>query len=304
MGKAGVGGASGVPPFFLFPFWAFRSAPSGKVRSWGAPRETSRAVGLGRGASLPFLRWLRTLGRVVVGGSPLGGFWGSALGAWGFWPFSLSARPFSLLFGRKARSIRRRFGCSSANYRRLNGVALVALSSQSSPFRRLLRPGPFPSSYTRVGARPSSSPLRRAKVPDPRNFAASPCESWPGPPNFTASPWKSPPGRPVFHFAVRKSTTPPGFPTSPWRSSPLRRGKVRQTTRFSTSPCESPPGHPVFHFAVRKSTSPPGFPLRHGELPQFALVKPPRGVSIPTGPPGATAAPSRVNFRQIPAPGV
>ena len=278
MGKAGVGGASGVPPFFLFPFWAFRSAPSGKVRSWGAPRETSRAVGLGRGASLPFLRWLRTLGRVVVGGSPLGGFWGSALGAWGFWPFSLSARPFSLLFSRKARSFRRRFGCRSANYRRRNGVALVALSSQSSPFRRLLRPGPFPSSYTRVGARLPSSPLRRAKVPGPRNFAASPCESWPGPPNFAASPWKSPPGRPVFHFAVRKST--------------------------STSPCESPPGHPVFRFAVRKSISPPGFPLRHGELPQFALVKPPRGVSIPAGPPGATAAPSRVNFRQIPAPGV
>ena len=243
MGKAGVGGASGVPPFFLFPFWAFRSAPSGKVRSWGAPRETSRAVGLGRGASLPFLRWLRTLGRVVVGGSPLGGFWGSALGAWGFWPFSLSARPFSLLFGRKARSFRRRFGCRSANYRRRNGVALVALSSQSSPFRRLLRPGPFPSSYTRVGARLPSSPLRRAKVPGPRKFAASPCESRPGP-----------------------------------RTSPLRLGKVHLAARFFTSPCESPPARPSFplrrgevlRFAVEKSAKPPCFPLRRAKVHQPA----------------------------------
>ena len=215
MGKAGVRGASGVPPFFLFPFWAFRSAPSGKVRSWGAPRETSRAVGLGRGASLPFLRWLRTLGRVVVGGSPLGGFGGAALGAWGFWPFSLSARPFSLLFGRKARSIRRRFGCRSANYRRLNGVALVALSSQSSPFRRLLRPGAFPSSYTRVGARAPSSPLRRAKVGPATELRRFAVRKSARPPNFAPSPWKSPPGHPVFPFAMRKPTSPPGFPTSP-----------------------------------------------------------------------------------------
>ena len=193
----------------------------------------------GAGASLPFLRWLRTLGRVVVGGSPFGGFGGSALGAWGFWPFSLSARPFSLLFGRKARSIRRRFGCSSANYRRLNGVALVALSSQSSPFRRLLRPGAFPSSYTRVRAWPPSSPLRRAKV---------------GP---------APELRP---FAVEKSTWPPGFP--------LRHAKAHQPSRlshfavekFTASPLKSPPDHPVFHFAVEKSARPPGFSLRRAKI--------------------------------------
>ena len=198
---------------------------------------------------MPFLRWLRTLGRVVVGGSPLGGFGGAALRAWGFWPFSLSARPFSLLFGRKARSIRRRFGCSSANYRRLNGVTLVALSSQSSPFRRLLRPGAFPSSYTRVGARPPSSPLRRAKVPGPRTsplrrgkvhlatrFSTSPCESPPARPAFPLR------RREVRRFAVEKSARSPGFP--------LRHAKVRLTARFFASPCESPLARPVFHFVT------------------------------------------------------
>ena len=271
MGKAGVGGASGVPPFFLFPFWAFRSAPSGKVRSWGAPRETSRAVGLGRGASLPFLRWLRTLGRVVVGGAPWGalgvGFGGFGLLA--FFPFGTAIfapfRPKSQVFPASFLIL---FGELPATKRRRPRRPFVTKFAVSSPFAAwafsfLL--------YARRGSAPqfAASPC---ESPGPRNFAASPCESRPGPPpNFAASPWKSPPGRPVFHFAVRKSTTPPGFPTSPWRSSPLRRGKVRQTTRFSTSPCESPPARPVFRFAVVKSTRLPGFsasPCR-----RFAVAK-------------------------------
>ena len=141
---------------------------------------------------------------------------------------------------------------------------------------------------------------RRGSAPQ---FAASPCES-PRPPKlrrFAVRKLARPPE--LRRFAVEKSTWPPGFS--------LRRAKVHHPARlshfavgkFSASPWKSPPNHPVFHFAVRKSTSPPGFPLRHRELPQFALVKPPRGGSIPAGPPGATAAPSRVNFRQIPAPG-
>ena len=44
---------------FSFPFRAFRSAPGGKVRSLGAPREPSRAGGLGRGRRGGRLRWRR-----------------------------------------------------------------------------------------------------------------------------------------------------------------------------------------------------------------------------------------------------
>ena len=243
LGKAGVLGSWGLSSF-PFPFGAFRSAPERKGSVVGGTQRDLSSGRTGAGCLVALFALAAHVGSSSRWGSPLGGFWGSALGAWGFWPFSLSARPFSLLFGRKARSKRRRFGCRSANYRRLNGVALVALSSQSSPFRRLLRPGAFPSSYTRVGARPPSSPLRRAKVPGPPNFAASPCESRPGPPKLR-------------RFAVEKSTWLPGFS--------LRHAKVHPATRFfhfamekfSASPWKSPPNHPVFRFAVKKFANSP-----------------------------------------------
>ncbi len=48
------------PGFLLsFSFRAFRSAPGGKVRSLGAPREPSRAGGLGRGRRGGRSRWRR-----------------------------------------------------------------------------------------------------------------------------------------------------------------------------------------------------------------------------------------------------
>ena len=50
---------SGFLLSFSFPFRAFRSAPGGKVRSLGAPREPSRAGGLGRGRRGGRLRWRR-----------------------------------------------------------------------------------------------------------------------------------------------------------------------------------------------------------------------------------------------------
>ena len=264
MGKAGVGGASGVPPFFLFPFWAFRSAPSGKVRSWGAPRETSRAVGLGRGASLPFLRWLRTLGRVVVGGEPLGGLLGVGFGGFGllaFFPFGTAIfapfRPksqvfpatFRLPFGElpttKLRRPRRpfvtKFAVSSPFaawafsfllYARRGSAPQFAASPCESP-----RPPKLPRFAVRKLARPPrTSPLRRGKVHLAARFFTSPCESPPPRPAFPLRRGE------VLRFAVEKSAKPPGFP--------LRRAKVHQSARFFASPCESPPAHPVFHFAT------------------------------------------------------
>ena len=50
---------SGFLLSFSFPFRAFRSAPSGKGRSLGAPREPSRAGGLGRGRRGGRSRWRR-----------------------------------------------------------------------------------------------------------------------------------------------------------------------------------------------------------------------------------------------------
>ena len=50
---------SGFLLSFSFPFRAFRSAPGGKVRSLGAPREPSRAGGLGRSRRGGRSRWRR-----------------------------------------------------------------------------------------------------------------------------------------------------------------------------------------------------------------------------------------------------
>ena len=239
MGKAGVDGASGVPPFLLFPFGAFRSAPSGKGRSLGAPRETSREVGLGRsrqfspnraggaGAGAGHGRW---------GEQPLGGR-GGGRGGRGLSAFSLSARPVSLFSAPKSRSFRRRNGVLSANYRRLNGDRFVALSSQSSPFRRLFRPGAFPTAYTRVGGffgGRDASPLCRAKVPKPplRRFALA---------KFSASPCESP-RPPLRRFALAKFSASPC--ESPW-------------PHFAASPRKSTLNHPVFRFAVANFRSSP-----------------------------------------------
>ena len=246
-GKSGVGGASGVPPFLFplgFPLGAKRkgSVVGGTQRAF-----SSRLAGAGSPgfAKTRWLRggggWSRSLGGGLgprsCGGRPLGGCRGG-LGA-----FSLSARPFSLVFPRKARSFRRRLRVFPANYRRLNGDEPVALSSQSSPFRRLLPAPPpagrFSSAYTRVGA-----------------FA----------PSLGRRPWPRP--ATLRRFAARKF---PALPASPLRPGEVRRFAVRksdQTTRLSTSPlrpAKVPPKHPVFRFATS--------PLRPGEVSHFALAK-------------------------------
>ena len=57
--KPGAGAAWGFLLSFSFPFRAFRSAPGGKVRSLGAPREPSRVGRLGRSRRSGRSRWRR-----------------------------------------------------------------------------------------------------------------------------------------------------------------------------------------------------------------------------------------------------
>ena len=228
MGKAGVGGASGVPPFLLFPFGAFRSAPSGKGRSLGAPREPSRAGGLGRGRQVSPSR-----AGCAGAGAGRGRFGGRPFGAAGGCRGGGAFRPFPLRHG-QFRSFRPEKpglnGDVSASFRRTTGDQTA---TASSPFRHKVRRfvafcgrGLFLPYNARRGpgrgpfAPPpgaATSPLRRGEV---RRFAVRKSPARP----FTASPWRSP-------------TKPPGFPTSPWRSSPLRRAKVHHPARFFASPC-------------------------------------------------------------------
>ena len=181
--------------------------------------------------------------------------WGAAFGGRGGLPrglgaFSLSARPFSLVFPRKARSFRRRLRVFQANYRRLNGDEPVALSSQSSPFRRLL-PAPWPA----PAGRPFFFRLYARRGFCPPAWGAAP---GPGRPKFAASPCESPRPGSLRRFATRKFPAP----TSPLRPGKVRRFAVRkshQTTRLSASPLrpgEVPPNDPAFplrRFALAKS---------------------------------------------------
>ena len=217
---------------------------------------------------MPFLRWLRTLGRVVVGGALVGLVGGAALGLGAFGLFPFGTTSFAL-FGPKSQvfpaTFRLQFGELPATKRRQVRRPFVTKFAVPSPFaawgfsfllyaRRGWGAPTSPLRRAKLCA-PETTPLRRAKVPRRPNFAASPCESPAKPLGFRASPWKSPPNRPVFHFAVRKSTGSPRFS--------LRRGKVDPAAR-------------LFRFAMP--------PLRRGEG---------RGPPISRLPLEETAAPCR-----------
>ena len=204
----------------LFPFGAFHSAPSGKVRSLGAPREPSRAGGLGRsrqgqpvtlvarGQEPGHGRW--GVGRAGAGraGRRRGAAGGRRRGGLGPFPFGTAS---FALFGPEVQVVsatkRRSFGELKATKRRQVRRRFVT----SSPFRRLFGPGSFSSAlYARRGfSRPGFSALLRES--------------------------------PLRRFVPQKSCGPVGFPlrrraASPWRSSAVRRAKVRQPGRFSVSP--------------------------------------------------------------------
>ena len=189
MGKAGVGGASGVPPFLLFPFGAFRSAPSGKGRSLGAPREPSRAGGLGRGRQV-------SPSRAGCAGA------GACRG------------PFRLRFGELPATKRRRL--------RRPFVTKFAVSSPFAAggfFFLITREGALAGGFCPqrpgAGAAPTS-PLCRGEVrhfavrkSPARHFAALPWRSPTKPPGFPTSPWQSSPlCSAKVHQATRFFTSP------------------------------------------------------------------------------------------------
>lgn len=150
---------------------------------------------------MPFLRWLRTLGRVVVGGAPWGalgvGFGGFGLLA--FFPFGTAS---FALFGAEVQVVsatkRRSFGELPATKRRQVRRPFVTKFVVSSPFAA------WGFSFRLYARRGWAPPLRR----------------------FAARKSTSPKLR---RFAARKS---PAAPTSL-----LRRVKVHQPARFFASPC-------------------------------------------------------------------
>ena len=275
-GGRGIGGSS-------FPFRSFRSAPSGKGRSLGAPREPSRAGGLGRVAGFRRVA-LAARGRgpvavvggaawgprgLVVGGAAFGGPRGPPAGGLGPFPFGTAS---FALFGPKSQVFPATFAGLSgelpASKRRRPRRPFVTKFAVSSPFAA----GAFSFLITREGALAGallpparsrhfatspwkSSPLRRAKVPGPalHRFAVEKSDqttrlSHFALAKFTASPRKSPPPRPVFRFAVLKSTRPPGFRASPWRS-PTKPPGFRASSRRSSPLRRGKVHHPTRFFA-------------------------------------------------------
>lgn len=274
-GGRGIGGSS-----FPFPFWAFRSAPSGKGRSLRAPRSLLEQAGWGGVARFRQTRWLRAGGgwsRSLGGGAafrPWGACrWGSA-SAWGlsaFFPFGTAIfapfPPKSQVFPATFAGLS---GELPATKRRRACRPFVTKFAVSSPFAGPLPADRFSSAYN----------ARRGFLPPP--WAPTPAQ--------------------LRRFAVRKS---PARPASPCESSPalatspLRPGEVQRfaLAKFSALPWRSPtrpPGFPLCRFALAKfsastresPTKLPGFPLRHfaaspwrsfalcpGEVRRFAVKK-------------------------------
>ena len=255
--KAGVGGASGFPPF-LFPL----GFPLGAKRKGSVVRGTQRAFSsrlAGAGspgfAKTRWLRegggWSRSLG-AALGPRSCGGGLGAAGPPAGSGPFPFRHGHFRSFSPEKPGHS----GDVCGSFRRTTGDQTATSLSpfrQSSPFRHLCRPpgqplpaGRFSSAYTRVGVLPPA-------------WGAAP---GPGRPNFAASPCESPRPGPLRRFAARKFPAP----TSPLRPGKVRRFAVRkshQTTRlfrFAASPWRSPTKLPGFTASPCRRSA-----LRRGE---------------------------------------
>ena len=108
--KAAVRVSSGVPPF-LFPFGLSARRRAERFGRWGAPREPSRAGGLGRGRRGGRLRWRRK-NREPVAVVGRGRRWAAGVRAAGFSPagnasFALAGQKSKPQNGEQKKTFRR-----------------------------------------------------------------------------------------------------------------------------------------------------------------------------------------------------
>ena len=188
---------------FPFPFRASRRAPGGKVRSWWAPREPSRAGGLGRVAGVRLARWRRAnRGPVtVIGVATRGRRFSDSRG----FPrrrvsFALFARKSKLTNSVVFASFLIRRG-PHALYRMsvFRPRAAALFSRRRGSF--LPRRGLFP------GRRPGPAPGARHRAQDPLSHFALQKSDRRGQLSRFASQKSDQRGR-LFHFALQKSRRP------------------------------------------------------------------------------------------------
>ena len=204
---------------FPFPFRASRRAPGGKVRSWWAPREPSRAGGLGRVAGVRLARWRRAnRGPVtVVRGPPGGGGFRGRAGRRGLGRRGFPRRRVSFaLFARKSKLTNSVVFASflirrgpHALYRMsvFRPRAAALFSRRRGSF--LPRRGLFP------GRRPGPAPGARHRAQDPLSHFALQKSDWRSQLSRFALQKSDRRGR-LFHFVLQKSRRPgPGGPRIP-----------------------------------------------------------------------------------------
>ena len=187
---------------FPFPFRASRRAPGGKVRSWWAPREPSRAGGLGRVAGVRLARWRRAnRGPVtVVRGPPGGGGFRGRAGRRGLGRRGFPRRRVSFaLFARKSKLTNSVVFASFLIRRGPHALYRKPVFRPRAAARFSRRRGPFyPAGGLFPGRRPPPRPrARRARGPAaaPRTrFRTLLCRSPTGAVNFRALLCRSPTG--------------------------------------------------------------------------------------------------------------
>ena len=218
---------------FPFPFRASRRAPGGKVRSWWAPREPSRAGGLGRVAGVRLARWRRAnRGPVtVVRGPPGGGGFRGRAGRRGLGRRGFPRRRVSFaLFARKSKLT--------------NSVVFASFLIRRGPHALYRKPVFRPRAAALFSRRRGSFLPRRGLFP---GRLPAPRPPRPGARRRAQDP--------LSHFALQKSDRRGwlsrfALQKSDWRGQ-LSRFALQKSDRRSR----------LFHFALQKSRRPgPGGP--------------------------------------------
>ena len=190
---------------FPFPFRASRRAPGGKVRSWWAPREPSRAGGLGRVAGVRLARWRRAnRGPVtVVRGPPGGGGFRGRAGRRGF----PRRRVSFALFARKSKLTNSVVFASFLIRRGPHALYRKPVFRPRAAARFSRRRGPFSGPPPAAPAPRPPRPGARRRAQDPLSHFALQKSDRRGQLSRFALQKSDRRGR-LFHFALQKSRRP------------------------------------------------------------------------------------------------
>ena len=255
---------------FPFSFRAFRSAPGGKVRSLGAPREPSRAGGLGRGRRGGRSRWRRK------NREPVAVVGRAAAGRPGFGRRAFPRRQRQFRSGRaKKQATKRRTKKDFPSPERRRFVK-TGFSARYKEAHRSGRPrgrkSPRPGKGDRRCRLSHFAVKKSGRRGRLSRFAVKKSGRRGRLSRFAAAN-SGRRGR-LLRFAVKKSCTLVGFRASPCETP----GRL---VGFRTSPQQSPGRCRLSHFAVQKSRGAVGFCTLLGESPgAWSALRPQGGSNL------------------------